>query len=210
MAFMKGAPGCCCCKLIYFGDITSGRMLNLAKFDTPNLRWERLPSNGFAISGYYHYDHYHKLIFDTPGTSIRSYNPKFTTLVADMVYTTVLSIGGSQVCVALATVSEESKVIYVLRDSTPTTSRYVREVGFDGTGDAALFTLTLNTSAELVTRIDHCRADDRIYFVATTASNSVRKLRACDRDGSNNVEIFDPGSGIAVQSNNSIAFDNVL
>ena len=216
MTFMKGAPGCCCCKHFYTGSqAISMKLLNTKLvFD----RHEEHPDDATFTVRAWCLDHYHNRLF------VLGYNHgtnKLQTIAwckanlpivrNDTVMHDLLTVGSSfnTGLMRICTASEAEKIYYCVNDVPATTTYHFYELGFDGTGNVEVFSRTMSSaSGSLVRRLEHCRHNDKLYYAATKSGDSVVKIYRCDRDGSNDQLVYDPGS-VSINRSTCFAFDNV-
>lgn len=217
MSFSTGAPGCCCCKNYYSGSsLTNVKMMLLAG-QLSGGRYPEYPDTATFTAPRWTVDHYHEKIFFiqwfTAGTTrkIGYCDMKLLADRDDITVTEVHEFSTSFQPIKITTISEESKVLYVLADSTVTDQYYFYEVAFDGTGDGQVFTKTMaSASNNLLRRVEHCRYNDKIYYVAQLSGDTYFKVYRCDRDGANNTLIYSVGgTNPTLNFLTGIAFDNV-
>lgn len=216
MSFATGAPGCCCCKNYYNGGSLSSVNMVLLASPLDGGRYPEYPSSTFTAVRWT-LDHYHERLFFiqwfTAGTTRKiGYCPmKLLEDRSQITITEVHEFSSSFQPIKITTISEESKVLYVLADATVTDQYYFYEVGFDGTGDGQVFAKTMaSASNNLLRRVEHCRYNDKIYYVAQLSGDTYFKVYRCDRDGANNTLIYSVGgTNPTLNFFTGIAFDNV-
>lgn len=199
MAHKKHQTGCtCCCKHVYHGG-SNVRMVNLSRWDTD--RYYLSPNDANFSNFSWTIDHYSEQIFFmgawfTAGTTtkIGKCDMKLTDARADIVITEVVDYGSSFISGMICTASEDEMVIYCVDDAVATTTLHFRECAFDGTGDTTTFTRTKDSTAALFYRLEHCRANDMLYYTMRKSGDATGKLYRCERDGTNDSLVYDPGN----------------
>lgn len=220
MTFATGAPGCCCCNNIYVHDI-SPQMVKVGSFAFGDSRFDSCPEDA-NVGTKWTLDHYNQKIFlhtvqgptgdDTNNTSIGMADMTLARSRSDILVDEVIDYGSSFFFETMCTASEDQKLYYVLQDNPATSTYYIYECDFDGSNNGLAFSRTMSSSfAGLLLRIEHCRYDDRLYYLAQKSGDTYRKIYACDRDGSNDALVFDVGSSSPTlgSSRCTFAFDNV-
>lgn len=223
MAHKKHQTGCtCCCRNFYHGG-GNVRMVNLSRWDTD--RYYRSPNDANFSNSAWCVDHYHQLIFAMGQiytgagtlTKIVKCPMKLPDARADLTPTLedVVDFGVSYRSGMICTDSENEMVYYAVDDNPISATLTFRSCGFDGTGDATIFTRTKNASTTSYSHMEHCRANDRLYYSMRKSGDSNLKLYVCDLDGSNDALVYDPanlgldnGSSINGGDGTQFCFDN--
>lgn len=217
MPFIKGTPGCPCCCTNYYNGSAVIRMVKLGTIIPPDTRYATAPDPNAACTAWT-IDHYHQLAFVSAWwesgktKKIAKFAMKIPDQRADITVTEVVDVGSSYTPERMCTASADQKLYYVVSDDPASTTYSFYEIGFDGTGNTLAFTRTMDASSpNLLTRIEHCRFDDKLYYCCRKSGDSYFKLYRCDRDGSNDALVFDAGasSPSIASTRTTYCFDNV-